>query len=402
MKKKLVILPIERISREIESRKIIKIFLEKRGYKVKLVNSVFFHAFFPFFKPAFVLENDLTFQSFKLLRNLYLCGFKIITHDEESFGDNPVEFYFAMRFYKNNFDFIEHHFFKGKIDLDYYLNENNFKFQEKVSIANNYRFLKSLLLQNNINDKIINKISNYKIKFNKIVLICSKFSYVNRKDGVFKIDEIVSKRVKKFNLNSDAKLLCEKHLKYSEVLFYNCLDDYQKIIENNQDIMFVIRPHPAENVEIWKNTFSKFHNVDIDNSDTFISWARCVDKVIHNGSTSGLEAFLIGKQVIYYNPLFFDKNLVSSTQKISSLYINSLDKLNESLNTDFLYSNDEYIKRNLELENEINFNNDFSQMLYNKIKQIKYPSLNLTNRINYIFSKLFFYKLSVYVRKKYF
>lgn len=397
---KRLILPIERESRELESRKVIKEYFELKGFEVKLVNSVFFHTFFPFYKPAFVLENDLTFQSFKLLKNLFRCGFKIITHDEEAYGDVPVNFYFNTRVFSNNFEYVEHHFFKGINDYNYFLNKYDSKFSEKASIANNYRFLGNSLSKE-INANISKVIDKKRINHKKVVLISSKFSYINRNDGIVNINEIIDKRAVKFNMSNSTKELCSHQLNYSFRLLKSCLKDYHTIIENNHDCFFIIRPHPAENQDVWISNFARYKNVMIDCSDKFISWANAVDIVIHNGSTSGLEAFLIGRLSIYYNPLPFDESIICPTQKISSLYIDNLDVLNNYISSDIEYSEVEFNIRKNNLEKHINFSYDFAEKLYEKIILLVKPNWNICGRFKYVFSRLYNYKLRVYLRKKF-
>lgn len=395
---KILYLPIERVSRELESRKIVKDYFEKKGFKIRMLNSVYFHTFFPFFKPGYVWENDIAFQSNKLLKNLFLCGYKIFTSDEEAYGDYSLKLYFEQRFFIDNLNYIEHHFFKGAEDLNYFKSNYESKLFANVSTASNYRFIPHTKPEN---EDILNIFQEFKIaknQYKKIVLISSKFSMVNRIDKTFDIDSIILKRTKKFNLNNDAKELVTKHLYYCKELFERCLSDYHKLVQNNKDILFIIRHHPGEDFGIWKEKFSHLDNVRFKNSYSFIEWAKSVDLIIHNGSTSGLESFLIKKPTIYYNPLIFDVNIVNNEQKISSLYINNFGDL-----CHFLLSNNffgDYIERFQILQSIIDFKNDFSSELFKKISFSKPPSYNITERFNYIFSKLFIHRLFIFLKKK--
>jgi len=399
LKKKLLYLPIERASRELKSRLKIKQYFESKGFTVKLYNSVFFHALFPILRSGYVLENDITYQSNKLLAKLRSCGYKIFTQDEEAYGDYAIDLYFKQRFYEDNLKLIEHHFFKGNEDLEYYQLNKDVKKTNLFSTANNYRFLRENLLVSNSEHKVQDRLISLKSSYKKIILISSKFSMVNRIDRTFDLDTIISKRIKKFNLDENAKCLSTNHLQYCKKLFDSCLNDYFLLLSKFPDFLFVIRNHPGEDLTCWKNIFSGFRNVVFDNTFSFIDWAKHVDLIIHNGSTSGLEAFILGRQVIYYNPLFFDDSIINSMQKETSLYVDSIDDLCEKVKLDVLFSDDEYLNRLNKLKNSIDFATDFSVKLYDVISEVGEPKLKLVSRISYIFSKMFIYKLLVLLRK---
>jgi surface carbohydrate biosynthesis protein len=399
LKNKILYLPIERSSRELASRLKIKQFFESKGFSVKLYNSVFFHAIFPILRSGYVLENDITYQSNKLLVKLRTCGFRIFTQDEEAYGDYSIGLYFKQRFYQDNLKLIEHHFFKGNEDLEYYqLNIDN-KTTNLFSTANNYRFLRENMIVRNNEHKVKDRLISFKSSYEKIILISSKFSMVNRVDKTFELDTIISKRIKKFNLDENAKYLSANHLQYCKKLFDSCLNDYFLLVSKFPNYLFVIRNHPGEDLTCWKNIFSGFRNVVFDNSFSFIDWAKHVDLIIHNGSTSGLEAFILGRQVIYYNPLKFDDSIINSMQKETSLYVISIDDLCEKVKLDLLFSEDEYLNRLNKLNNSIDFSTDFSHKLYDVISEVGDPELKLFSRLRYIFSKIFVYKLLVLVRK---
>jgi surface carbohydrate biosynthesis protein len=399
LKNKILYLPIERASRELDSRLKIKQYFESKGFVVKLYNSVFFHAIFPILRSGYVLENDITYQSNKLLVILRKCGFRIFTQDEEAYGDYSLDLYFKQRFYQENLKLVEHHFFKGKEDLEYFkLNIDN-KTSNLFSIANNYRFLRENMTVLNNEHKVKERLTSFKSTFKKVILISSKFSMVNRIDKTFDLDSIISKRIKKFNLDENAKYLSTNHLRYCKKLFESCLNDYFILVSKFPDYLFVIRNHPGEDLTCWNNIFSGFKNVVFDNSFTFIDWAKHSDLIIHNGSTSGLEAFILGRQVIYYNPLIFDDSIINSLQKETSLYVSTIDDLCEKAKLDLLFSEDEYINRLNYLKSSIDFSTDFSHKLYDVISEAADPEFKLFSRISYIFSKVFVYKLLVLMRK---
>ena len=106
------------------------------------------------------------------------------------------------------------------------------------------------------------------------------------------------------------------------------------VLRGNVDYVFILRENMVANR---RRIYEQFAGI----FPTFEFFCQIMDQctenfeclVIHNGSTSGLESFLIQKPTIYYNPLTYDENIVNNAQKINSFYINNLNDLYHSLSS---------------------------------------------------------------------
>ncbi|WP_208592353.1 surface carbohydrate biosynthesis protein [Gracilibacillus suaedae] len=67
-------------------------------------------------------------------------------------------------------------------------------------------------------------------------------------------------------------------------------------------VNLVIRPHPAENFNSYRREFRNISNVHVVHEGVIIKWILAAKLVIHNGCTSGIEAFLLDQPVIVYQP----------------------------------------------------------------------------------------------------
>ncbi len=68
------------------------------------------------------------------------------------------------------------------------------------------------------------------------------------------------------------------------------------------DATFVIRPHPSEDHGEWLRVAEGRANVTVTNEGPAIPWLLGAEAVIHNGCTTGLEAYLLGRPVVCYQP----------------------------------------------------------------------------------------------------
>jgi len=64
----------------------------------------------------------------------------------------------------------------------------------------------------------------------------------------------------------------------------------------------VLRPHPSENQDLWKQEVEHYPNVTVQATGNVIPWILGSTVLIHNGCTTAVEAFAMDKPVISYDP----------------------------------------------------------------------------------------------------
>lgn len=68
------------------------------------------------------------------------------------------------------------------------------------------------------------------------------------------------------------------------------------------DCKVIVRPHPSENHDVWKRWTKNHNNVFMAHEGSANEWMLAAEAVIHNGCTTGVEAFLLERPVIAYVP----------------------------------------------------------------------------------------------------
>ena len=68
------------------------------------------------------------------------------------------------------------------------------------------------------------------------------------------------------------------------------------------DLNFILRPHPSEDIEFYKDIFSEIANVFVVREGAVPPWLLSCVALIHHGCTTGVEAAIAGKLVINYVP----------------------------------------------------------------------------------------------------
>lgn len=83
---------------------------------------------------------------------------------------------------------------------------------------------------------------------------------------------------------------------------YEILKTIEYISEIKKELNIVVRPHPTENPELWKELLPLKKNIHIIRTGGITPWLHNAIAVLHNGCTTAFEATISGKPVITYTP----------------------------------------------------------------------------------------------------
>lgn len=73
-----------------------------------------------------------------------------------------------------------------------------------------------------------------------------------------------------------------------------------RLAETGQQV--VLRPHPSENSDIWFEKLQGVRGIQVRPDGDQVDWLRASQIMVHPGSTTGLEAFLLGRPALSLTP----------------------------------------------------------------------------------------------------
>lgn len=83
------------------------------------------------------------------------------------------------------------------------------------------------------------------------------------------------------------------------------------------DHTIVIRPHPSENHEIWRATAAGHRNIQVVHEGSVLPWLLACRALIHNGCTTGVEAFLLRTPTLAYQPVTSERFDIDLPNRLS-------------------------------------------------------------------------------------
>lgn len=301
---------IEVFNREFKSRLLLASYAALKNYQVFLMHrsELYDLALKGNISPGIILMKDANSSDYicKKMNTLKKMGFLITAQDEESgilFDDFN---HFVKRRFSNgkSFDFIDYFFCWG-------IREPNILkkiFKKKTKFVNVGSPRIDLLNKKYyLNKNKSNFLQRYDLK--KYILLSSNISFPI---GLRRIPEAYF-----FFMESDDDNL---HFEWKEDFFFNSniqqlilLKHYIRLIryllKNQNKYSVVIRPHPTERIEDWKNMIGiDSKNLKIIKKNSLSEFIFFSEVLIQNGCTSSIESKILGKKTITFEPIKFNIN----------------------------------------------------------------------------------------------
>lgn len=172
--------------------------------------------------------------------------------------------------------------------------------------------------------------SQFREIYEDFVLVNTNFGGVNSFNR--SADESASKRD---SSPQDAdKIIHEKRILYAfiEAILY--------LQAEFPDLYIIVRPHPGEDRQLYKNIFSSHNRIHVKNTGDVRSWIAAANIVVHADCTTGIESALMEQPVISYRPLASESAQPSLPQVVSKSAFDR-DKLGSIVNR-YIHSVDSY------------------------------------------------------------
>lgn len=306
-KKKWLYIAIETKSREYIAKLLLSILALKKGYNVVLgYHSVRLYTEYSLMPPGIYLDKSIWEVQTNSFEKLKKKGFMICATDEEGVVYRNHKL-LLERISFNSLNLIEYFFTWGQQQTTIILDKYP-QFENKIKNVGNPRID---ILKEKYFD-IYKKERNYlKKKYGRYILVNSNFPDVTSNTLKRKIEEL-----KGLTNNIDEDYWKNAFIYYSKLL--ELFIDGIKELAKSTSLNIIIRPHPSEKPNFWIEEFKDYDNVKIIYKFSINPWIIESELVIHNGCTTGIEAFLMKKPVIAFRPIFsdqFDQELPNSISK---------------------------------------------------------------------------------------
>lgn len=144
-------------------------------------------------------------------------------------------------------------------------------------------------------------VDNIKQRFGKFVLVSSNFAQTN---SYMTVEQRITQGKKNGSIHTieDEQAMLNK-IEDDKIMFRHFVRLVNFLAERHPNVNIVVRPHPAEKISGWANAITKKSNVHVIFEGGISPWVRAAEAILHNGCTTGIEAYITGVPAIAYVPL---------------------------------------------------------------------------------------------------
>lgn len=297
--KAVLYLLMETKARELEGRTLLGLEAALHGFPVVLgrkghITRAIARGALP---PGVVFEKSITRGKEGKLGGLSDRGCVIVSQDEESgLLDFSYDQFLSFRSSHDTLDQVEAVFCWGEHDREAWV-ECYPASRDKIHATGSPRvdfWRKDFAPYFDEGKKVIND------RFGDFVLVSSNFVLAN---SSMTPDERIRQGKENGSIASaDDEALFLRKVEDSHRMFALFVEMLSELSRTWPDRHFVVRPHPAENVDGWKRALPQRPNLHVVFDGGVDQWVRASSAVLHNGCTTGIEAYAAGKPAIAYVP----------------------------------------------------------------------------------------------------
>jgi len=296
-----LIIPVENQVRELDPKLFLAYVAAKRGFSSILGFRREVHLHISSFPQGIYLSKSMTAASNLMFQIMRKLGHEIVAWDEEALVHLPPDTYFSRRLSPTAMAFVSHMLAWGQDNADLWQQYPHLPGGAEIHVTGNPR---NDLLRAEIRHYYEETVAELREKYGDFILINTNFNHVNAFYPGLNLFVPNDKPGSELRPGRAAKGMTNK---YAEGL----RDHKQAIFEKFQQLIpavekafpkynIVVRPHPTENQEIYRQISSHCKRVEVTNEGNVVPWLMAAQALIHNGCTTGVEAFVMGVPAISY------------------------------------------------------------------------------------------------------
>lgn len=292
-----ILIPVEVKARELHAKTYLALMAAAEGWSVVLAHSVVLQQIAQLLPPSIYLEKNVFPARESLFRDLRQSGHRIVAWDEEAIAVFNYDWYVAKNVQPHMLDLVDRFLTWGERDRDEISRRCPGQASRLVPTGNP----RADLLRPEFRGLLASESRTYREQFGDYLLLLSNFSRVNTYGAG--IEDYVANVTRVSKLDSGTSAYFLGALRHMQSLFGAFCDVLPHLSAAFPDRQIVVRPHPAEIMDTWTKAAAGLSNVHVVREGTAVGWIDGSAALIHNGCTTGIEAFLMGRLPIAYRPL---------------------------------------------------------------------------------------------------
>jgi len=297
-----LLIPVENQVRELDAKLLLACFAADRGRNAYIGFKGAIDGRIDALPRGVYLAKSITTRSVKILEIARLVGHSVVAWDEEAVVHFPPEIYYQRRVSSDALHLIDRILAWG---------EDNKALMEAyseypgtpVDVVGNPRVD---LLRPEFRSFYDDEVASIKEHFGDFVLFNTNFGSVNGFYPGLNVCYPDQKAPDGLALGSSAVGFSRKFAlelyRYRKNNFETMKALVPEVAKAFPDRTIVVRPHPSENRDTWREHLAPYENVRVNAEGSVVPWLLASTVLIHNSCTTGIESYVLERPAIAYVP----------------------------------------------------------------------------------------------------
>jgi surface carbohydrate biosynthesis protein len=296
-----LIIPVENQVRELDPKLLLCCTAVARGFPCIVGSRREIEFRIDAFPRSVYLSKSMTVRSALFFTVARKLGHEIVTWDEEALVHLPPRIYFSRRLSPLAIRYVSGLFAWGRDNAALWEGYAGLPTTTPIHITGNPR---ADLLRPETRSFYQQDVDEIRKKFGDFILINTNFNHVN---AFYPSMNLFCSSKRPGQRPKFGRAARGMTLEYAEGLRDHkqaVLEDFKKTIPALErefpHCNIVVRPHPTENQDTYRQIAARCRRVHVTNDGNVVPWLLATKVVVHNGCTTGLEAYVLGVPAVSY------------------------------------------------------------------------------------------------------
>jgi len=290
--KPLLLIPVENQVRELDPKLLLACVAARRGFSSVIGSRREMEMRIDSFPRSIYLSKSMTVRSLLFFWVAAKYGHDIITWDEEALVHLPPETYFSRRLHPTAIRYISHLLAWGEENAELWRTYPHLPSGIPIHVTGNPR---SDLLRPEMHAYYATEVEAIRREFGDFILVNTNFNHVNAFGPDMNLFKPVKKAGRKPKFGRAARGMSRAYAEGLRDHKQAVFGDFQRLIprleESFPDYTIIVRPHPTESHEAYRQIAARCRRIIVTNEGNVVPWLLSARALIHNGCTTGVEAF---------------------------------------------------------------------------------------------------------------
>lgn len=300
-KKLALIIPVESQWREFDAKLLLACIAAARGYPVLIGPNREIESRIASFPKGIYFAYRMKTGNAKFFRILAKLGHQVVAWDEEALVHLPPKMYYSRRLSPDAVQLVSHLFAWGKDNVDLWRRYRHLPSDTPIHVTGHPR---ADLLRPELSAFYQQEAEALQDKYGKFILINTNFKHVNAFYPFQNLFQPVNHADGTLMFGRSAIGMTFEYAKGFEEHKKALLEDFLRLIPAlNQafpDNKIIVRPHPVEDQQVYQRIAARHAQIHVTNEGNVVLWLLAAKALIHNGCTTGVEAYLMEVPAISY------------------------------------------------------------------------------------------------------